>query len=95
MSTLIAVIGFATLFNIIIILYKFRKFRIVDAILDLSIMCAILAIFKGTFSALAVGMIASAGVSIYLLFYPVYLIHPQSNLRAILNNMMNKLAFWR
>ena len=94
-SMLILAIGLATIFNIVIIIHKVRKVRLFDAALDMSIMCAICAIFSGTFSALVVGMIASMGVSIYLLFNPVYIIAPDSSLRTMFSNVVNNVCFWR
>ena len=87
MGTFILAMGLATMFNVVIIIHKVRKVRLFDAALDMMIMCAICAIFSGTFSALVVGMIASMGVSLYLLYSPVYIIPEGFSFR--------KLAFWK
>lgn len=65
--------GIATAFNFCIILWKFKKLRILDAILDLGLMSIISWMFSGTFSALSTGMIASVIVSGYLAFNPIKL----------------------
>lgn len=64
-------IGIAVAFNFIVLIHKYRKGRYIDATLDLTILAIICYIFKGTFSALAVGTVASMLVSFYLLFKPV------------------------
>jgi len=64
------IMGLTVSFNIIIILWKFSKDRIADAVLDASILATVTFIFSGTYSALVVGTIASCVVSIYLLINP-------------------------
>lgn len=66
----VAVIGFATAFNFIFILIKFKRGRIPDAVLDISIFVCIAFMFAGTISGMSVGMVASAVVSVYLWFNP-------------------------
>lgn len=63
-------IGIATGFNFMIIVWKFKRQRWLDAIIDTTIMACICMLFSGTFSALTVGMIGSALCSIYLLISP-------------------------
>jgi len=67
----IFIIGIATGFNFIIILWKFTKNRIVDGFIDLIILAIISILFAGTISGLSVGMIGSAFVSLYLLVKPI------------------------
>lgn len=62
--------GLAVSFNIVIILWKFSKDRIADAILDGAILAIVTYVFSGTYSALVVGTIASCVVSLYLLINP-------------------------
>jgi len=64
-------IGIAVAFNCIILVHKFRKERYADTALDFSILVCICFLFNGSFSALAVGTIASMIVSFYLLWKPV------------------------
>lgn len=64
------VIGIATAFNFIVILFKFKRNRWEDACFDLSIFVAISWMFAGTISGMSVGMVASAVVSIWLWFDP-------------------------
>lgn len=61
------IIGIVTGFNFLVILWKFKKNRTLDGILDLTIFAIIAYMFAGTISGLTVGMIASLLVSIYLL----------------------------
>lgn len=65
-----AVIGIATAFNFIVILFKFKRHRYEDAFFDLAIFIAISYMFAGTISGMSVGMVASAIVSIWLWFDP-------------------------
>jgi len=64
------IMGLAVSFNIVIILWKFSKDRIADAILDGAILAIVTYVFSGTYSALVVGTIASCVVSLYLLINP-------------------------
>jgi hypothetical protein len=66
-----AIIGIAVFFNIAIIKWKFDRARYADAILDMSLLILIGAVFSSSYSALVVGTIASALISIFLLFSPV------------------------
>ena len=65
-----AVIGIATAFNFIVILFKFKRHRYEDACFDLVIFTVISYMFAGTISGMSVGMVASAIVSISLWFDP-------------------------
>ena len=65
-----AVIGIATAFNFIVILFKFKRHRYEDAFFDLAIFTVISYMFAGTISGMSVGMVASAIVSIWLWFDP-------------------------
>ena len=65
-----AVIGIATAFNFIVILFKFKRHRYEDACFDLVIFIVISYMFAGTISGMSVGMVASAIVSIWLWFDP-------------------------
>ena len=65
-----AVIGIATAFNFIVIIFKFKKLRYEDACFDLVIFTIITWMFAGTISGMSVGMVASAIVSIWLWFDP-------------------------
>lgn len=66
----VLVIGVATAFNFIIIIWKLQHNRIEDGILDISIFIAIGYLFAGTIAGMSVGMVASAITSIYLLIKP-------------------------
>lgn len=64
------VIGIATAFNFIVIMFKFKRGRWEDASFDTAIFIAISYMFAGTISGMSVGMVASAVVSIWLWFDP-------------------------
>lgn len=65
-----AVIGIATAFNFIVIIFKFKRLRYEDACFDITIFAIITWMFAGTISGMSVGMVASAIVSIWLWFDP-------------------------
>lgn len=64
------VIGIATAFNFIVIMFKFKRGRWEDAIFDTLIFIVISYMFAGTISGMSVGMVASAVVSIWMWFDP-------------------------
>lgn len=64
-------IGLAVFFNIVVLKWKFDKGRYADALLDAVLLGGVMFVFSGTYGALVVGTIASALVSIYLLFSPI------------------------
>ena len=64
------IIGFAVFFNIAFIKWKFDRARYLDAGLDTLLMIGVMILFSGSYSALVVGTIASALVSIFLFFSP-------------------------
>jgi hypothetical protein len=63
-------IGIAVAFNLLILLWKIRKERILDAMIDGGFLIAVAVLFSGSYGALVVGTIASAIVSLYLLISP-------------------------
>lgn len=65
----VVVIGIATAFNFIVILWKLQYSRVLDGLLDILVFIAIASMFSGTISGMSVGMVASMVVSIYLLKY--------------------------
>jgi len=66
----VLVIGLATAFNFIIVLWKLKHDRVEDGILDIAAFVAISYLFAGTISGMSVGMVASATISLYLLIFP-------------------------
>lgn len=64
------VIGFATAFNFIVIMIKFRRKRYEDAIFDILCFSIIAWMFAGTISGMCVGMVASFITSTWLWFDP-------------------------
>lgn len=71
---IILAMGVCTALNVIVILHKFRKLRIFDATLDLSIMAVLGFMFVGTITGLSIASIASALTSVYLWRYPIKII---------------------
>ena len=70
---LLTSMGICTFFNFVIIISKYRRKRYADATLDMSMLAVICFLFSSGINALCIGMIASAGISIYLWFKPVSL----------------------
>lgn len=65
------VIGVAVAFNLLVVLWKFKKQRMLDAAIDGSLLVAVAIVFSGSYGALVVGTVASAVVSVYLLISPI------------------------
>lgn len=64
------IIGLAVAFNLLVVIWKFQHNRILDALIDGSLLVLVAIVFSGTYGALVVGTVGSAVVSIYLLFNP-------------------------
>ena len=60
------IIGIVVAANIIFILYKVKKQRYSDAILDFILLALVTVVFMGSYAGLVVGTVASLVVSIYL-----------------------------
>ena len=65
---------FATVFNLVILIVKFKRRRYEDAILDVSLLVVVFWILKGSEMMLLIGIFSSLFVSIYLWFSPPNLI---------------------
>ena len=61
---------FATVFNIVILIIKFKRSRYEDAILDVSLLVVVFWVLKGSEMMLLIGIFSSLFVSIYLWFSP-------------------------
>lgn len=61
---------FATVFNLVILIVKFKRRRYEDAILDVSLLVVVFWILKGSEMMLLIGIFSSLFVSIYLWFSP-------------------------
>ena len=59
---------FATVFNLVILIVKFKRRRYEDAILDTCLLVIVFWILKGSEMMLLIGIFSSLFVSIYLLF---------------------------
>ena len=66
----ILMIGVATAFNFLIIKWKLEKKRFADAAFDIGILIILSVIFGGTLGGMTIAMIASAIVSLYLIWKP-------------------------
>lgn len=66
----ILIAGIATGFNFIILLWKFTHNRVFDGVIDLGTFIVIGFLFSGTMAGMAIGMVASAFISLYLLISP-------------------------
>lgn len=70
MLTMFIAIGVATFFNFIILKWKFERKRYADLAFDIVTLVIISNLFGGTLGGMVVAMIASAFISIYLIFFP-------------------------
>ena len=65
---------FATVFNLVILIIKFRRKRYEDALLDTFLLVVVFLVLKGSEMMLLIGIFSSLFVSIYLWFAPPKLI---------------------
>ena len=61
---------FATVFNLVILIIKFRRKRYEDALLDTFLLVVVFLVLKGSEMMLLIGIFSSLFVSIYLWFAP-------------------------
>ena len=61
---------FATVFNLVILIVKFKRRRYEDALLDTFLLVIVFWILKGSEMMLLIGIFSSLFVSIYLWFSP-------------------------
>ena len=61
---------FATVFNLVILIIKFRSKRYEDAMLDTFLLVIVFLVLKGSEMMLLIGIFSSLFVSIYLWFAP-------------------------
>ena len=61
---------FATVFNLVILIVKFKRRRYEDALLDTFLLAIVFWILKGSEMMLLIGIFSSLFVSIYLWFSP-------------------------
>ena len=66
----IFIMGFATFFNLAIVKWKFEQGRTTDGSLDLAMLIVLGWLFSGSTGGLAMGTVASALFSVYLIFAP-------------------------
>lgn len=64
------IMGVATFFNFIILLWKFQNGRFADLSFDIATLVVISWLFSGTLGGMIVAMIASAMISLYLIAFP-------------------------
>lgn len=65
---------FATVFNLVILIIKFKRRRYEDALLDTFLLVVVFLVLKGSEMMLLIGIFSSLFVSIYLWFAPPKLI---------------------
>ena len=70
MLTIALMIGVVTAFNFIILKWKFSQGRYGDMALDVISFIVLAAIFGSTVLGMLVAMVASMGISVYLLIFP-------------------------
>lgn len=64
------IIGVVSALNLILIMHKFKKGRVEDAIFDTTFFICAAVIFSGSYAGMVVAMISSLIISIYLLVNP-------------------------
>ena len=85
---MLAILGVALAFNIIVIIYKLKHKQTLGGVVDLCALSAVALIFSGSFNALVVGTIGSAIVSIYLYVDPPHF-SKSDNLLGTLKKALN------
>lgn len=65
---------FATVFNLVILIVKFKRKRYEDALLDTFLLVLVFLVLKGSEMMLLIGIFSSLFISIYLWFAPPKLI---------------------
>ena len=68
-------LGVVMSLNFILVIWKFKHDRTLDAIVDGSLLAVVFMVFSGSTELLIIGTIGSFIISIYLLFSPVKLSH--------------------
>ena len=61
---------FATVFNLVILIIKFKRKRYEDGLLDTSLLVLVFLVLKGSELMLLIGIFSSLCISIYLWFSP-------------------------
>ena len=67
---MIAITAMIVALNMIIVMWKFKRGRVEDAVIDSALLIAVAYLFSVSTTALVIGSFASFAVSIYLLFSP-------------------------
>ena len=88
---MIAVMGVALAFNILIIIRKFRKGQFLNALTDTVTYIIIVGIANDSTATMTMGTIASALVSLYLMFRPITLkgLIKESKLEQTMKEQLN------
>ena len=68
---MIVIAGICTFLNLVIILSKFRRCRIIDALVDLLLFAVVCVLTSGSYAGMCAGMVASVLVSLYLALFPM------------------------
>lgn len=76
-------VGIVVFFNIAFIKWKFDKNRTGEALLDVTLLVAVMLLFSGSYGALVIGTIASALVSLFLYISP-----PKKTESSILDKLL-------
>ncbi len=67
----LTILGIALALNLLIVIWKFQHSRVMDAIVDSTLLVLVASVFSGSTATLIIGTIGSLLVSIYLLISPV------------------------
>ena len=71
MLTIALLVGVVTAFNFIILKWKFNQGRYGDMALDVISLVILSALFGNTVLGILIAMVASMGISLYLLVFPL------------------------
>jgi multisubunit Na+/H+ antiporter MnhB subunit len=66
----ILIFAIATVFNLIILRFKWNRQHKIDAVLDVCILAFLITVFGGSFEGTIIAMVSSFIMSLYLWFYP-------------------------
>jgi len=68
----------AVTFNFVIVLWKLKRHRYLDSLVDVSITAILAFLFKGSFDGMVVAMMTGAFISLYLLANPIKFTIPKA-----------------
>ena len=80
---LVLISGLCIFLNLLIIIRKFRKLRIIDGIVDLGLFALVCCLTAGSYAGMTAGMVCSVLMSLYLAICPIQKRVKKSNKRPV------------